>query len=297
MAVQTVRHPGITDVATPTTKVPAEAVPGTGAPAEAAEETATGKATDARALTKVLLARLRGLEEGTHEYQYVRNTLIELNLNLVHFAARRFSSRSNQLEDIIQVGTIGLIKAVDRFDLDRGVEFTTFALPTVIGEMRRFFRDTSWAVHVPRRLQEARINIARARESFNKKHDRDPSAAELAEMLDLGEAEVVEALAVAENAYTASSLDATTAEDGAEGTLAAQVGRADPAMEKVENLVSLRPLIEGLGERDRTILSLRFGAEMTQAEIAAEIGVSQMHVSRLLNGILGRLREGLLSSS
>lgn len=252
---------------------------------------------EARSLSRVMFARLRELDEGTADYQYVRNTLIELNLTLVRYAARRFQSRSAQLEDIMQVGTIGLIKAVDRFDVERGVEFTSFALPTIIGEVKRFFRDTSWAAHVPRRLQEARIDIARASEALGKRLDREPTAAEIAEELNVTAAEVVEAQTATDNAYTASSLDAVTADDDAEGSLAAHVGDADPGMERVDDLVSLKPLIDGLGERDRTILSLRFGAELTQAEIADRIGVSQMHVCRLLKRILGDLRDGLLADT
>lgn len=252
---------------------------------------------EARSLSRVMFARLRELDEGTPEYQYVRNTLIELNLTLVRYAARRFQSRSAQLEDIMQVGTIGLIKAVDRFDVERGVEFTSFALPTIIGEVKRFFRDTSWAAHVPRRLQEARIDIARASEALGKRLDREPTATEIAEELNVTAAEVVEAQTATDNAYTASSLDAVTVDDDAEGSLAAHVGEADPGMERVDDLVSLKPLIDGLGERDRTILSLRFGAELTQAEIADRIGVSQMHVCRLLKRILGDLRDGLLADT
>jgi RNA polymerase sigma-B factor len=252
---------------------------------------------EARSLSRVMFARLRELDEGTPEYQYVRNTLIELNLTLVRYAARRFQSRSAQLEDITQVGTIGLIKAVDRFDLDRGVEFTSFALPTIVGEVKRFFRDTSWAAHVPRRLQEARIDIARASEALGKRLDREPTPSEIAAELNISEAEVVEAQTATENAYTASSLDAVATDDDAEGSLAAHVGRADPGMERVDDLVSLKPLIDGLNERDRTILSLRFGAELTQAEIADRIGVSQMHVCRLLKRILGDLRQGLLTDA
>ena len=252
---------------------------------------------EARSLSRVMFARLRELEEGTPEYQYVRNTLIELNLTLVRYAARRFQSRSAQHEDIIQVGTIGLIKAVDRFDLDRGVEFTSFALPTIIGEVKRFFRDTSWAAHVPRRLQEARIDIARVSEALGKQLGREPTPSEIATELNVSNAEVVEAQTATENAYTASSLDAVAADDDAEGSLAAHVGRTDPGMERVEDLVSLKPLIDGLNERDRTILSLRFGAELTQAEIADRIGVSQMHVCRLLKRILGDLRQGLLAEA
>ncbi|AQW51762.1 RNA polymerase sigma factor SigF [Streptomyces violaceusniger] len=252
---------------------------------------------DARALTKTFLDRLTELEEGTHEYQYVRNTLIELNLSLVRYAARRFHNRSVEMEDIVQVGTIGLIKAIDRFDLSREVEFTTFAVPYIVGEIKRFFRDTSWAVHVPRRLQELRIDLAKANEELFQRLDRSPTTAELAEHLQLSEDEVVDGL-VASNGYLTTSLDAPAEqESGATRvtTYADRFGDVDPAMETVENLHALKPLVEELGERDRRILQLRFGEELTQSEIGAELGVSQMHVSRLLSRALGRLRRGMLA--
>ncbi|MFF7648538.1 RNA polymerase sigma factor SigF [Streptomyces sp. NPDC007983] len=252
---------------------------------------------DARALTKVFLDRLTELEEGTHDYQYVRNTLIELNLSLVRYAARRFRNRSVEMEDVVQVGTIGLIKAIDRFDLTREVEFTTFAVPYIVGEIKRFFRDTSWAVHVPRRLQELRIDLAKANEELFQRLDRSPTTTELAEHLNLSEEEVLDGL-VASNGYSTSSLDAPAdTETGTTRvtTYADRIGEVDPAMEVVENLHALKPLMEQLGERDRRILQMRFGEEMTQSEIGVELGVSQMHVSRLLTKALTRLRRGLMA--
>lgn len=251
-------------------------------------------AVDARALSKTLFARLTTLEEGTVEYSYVRNTLVELNLALVKFAASRFRSRSEPLEDIIQVGTIGLIKAIDRFELSRGVEFPTFAMPTIIGEIKRFFRDTSWSVRVPRRLQELRLDLAKANDELTQRLDRAPSVAELAEHLRLEHEEVVEGL-VASNAYTASSLDAQPEEDESEGALTDRIGYEDSGLEGIENLESLKPLIASLAPRDRQILSLRFVGNLTQSEIGEELGISQMHVSRLLTRTLGRLRRGLLA--
>ena len=251
---------------------------------------------DARAMSKVLFARLAELEEGTHEYQYVRNTLIELNLTLVKFAARRFKSRSEPMEDIVQVGTIGLIKAIDRFDLDQEVEFPTFAMPTIVGEIKRFFRDTSWAVHVPRRLQELRLALARAIDDLTFSVGRPPTNAELAAHLEISEDEVREGL-VAANGYTVSSIDAgsPSSEEGDEGTsFTARLGEVDPGVEMVENVESLKPLMAQLDERDKAIISMRFGAEMTQSEIGAVLGVSQMQISRLLSRTLGRLRDQLL---
>ncbi|MEU8530396.1 MULTISPECIES: RNA polymerase sigma factor SigF [Streptomyces] len=247
---------------------------------------------DARALSKTLFARLEALEEGTHEYAYVRNTLVELNLALVKFAASRFRTRSEPMEDIVQVGTIGLIKAIDRFDLSRNVEFPTFAMPTIIGEIKRFFRDTSWSVRVPRRLQELRLDLARAGDELAQRLDRAPTVEELAAELGIGHDEVVEGMA-ASNAYTASSLDAQPEEDETEGTLADRIGYEDHGLEGIEYVESLKPMIAALPARDRKILSLRFTAGMTQSEIGEELGISQMHVSRLLARTLGRLRKGL----
>jgi RNA polymerase sigma-B factor len=249
---------------------------------------------DARALSKTLFARLETLEEGTHEHSYVRNTLVELNLALVKFAASRFRSRSEPMEDIVQVGTIGLIKAIDRFELSRGVEFPTFAMPTIIGEIKRFFRDTSWSVRVPRRLQELRLDLAKAGDELAQQLDRAPTVAELADRLHLEREEVVEGM-VASNAYTASSLDAQPEEDDSEGALADRIGYEDNGLEGIENLESLKPLIAALPPRDRQILSLRFVANLTQSEIGDELGISQMHVSRLLTRTLNRLRRGLLT--
>ncbi|WP_431962979.1 SigB/SigF/SigG family RNA polymerase sigma factor [Actinacidiphila sp. bgisy160] len=250
----------------------------------------------ARRLSKLFLERLTVLEEGTHEYQYARNTLIEMNMSLVRFAARRFRDRSDEMEDIVQVGTIGLIKAIDRFDISREVEFTTFAVPYIVGEIKRFFRDTTWAVHVPRRLQERRVELARARDELSSRLGRAPKVSELAALMDVSEAEVVEAQ-VASNGYTASSLDAAmNGDDGDDGetVLADFIGAVDPAMELVEDLGSLAPLVVELGERDRRLLHLRYVEELTQAQIGEIMGCTQMHVSRLLSRTLARLRAGLL---
>jgi RNA polymerase sigma-B factor len=251
---------------------------------------------DARELSRIFFARLAVLEEGTHEYQYARNTLIELNLALVKYAATRFRNRSDQMEDIVQVGTIGLIKAIDRFELSREVEFATFAMPCIVGEIKRFFRDTSWSVHVPRRLQELRIDLAKASDVLFQQFDRAPTTAELAAHLDMEQEEIVEGL-VASNGYTAGSIDIPL-DDGADAgsqTLADRLGDTDADLEVVENVQALKPLIEELDERDKQILSMRYGAEMTQSQIGAELGVSQMQVSRLLTRITKRLRDGLLT--
>ncbi|MEU0939555.1 SigB/SigF/SigG family RNA polymerase sigma factor [Embleya sp. NPDC005971] len=269
----------------------------TDSPADTAlvEDTAgPSAASDARAMSRVLFDRLKSLEEGTSERQYVRNTLIELNLPLVRFVASRYRSRREETQEIVQVGTIGLIKAIDRFDPAFGYEFPTFAVPTISGEIKRFFRDHTWAVHVPRRLQELRIELAEARDTFTAEHDREPGAAELAARLGLDVARVTEGLTAAAG-YTAESLDAPASEDGPLPAHAARASFVDPGFARVEDLHALKPLIAALPERERTILALRFGRELTQSQIAERLGLSQMHVSRLLGRTLAGLRTGLLA--
>ncbi|MFC9843262.1 RNA polymerase sigma factor SigF [Streptomyces sp. NPDC060223] len=260
------------------------------------EDPSKVKPKDARELSRQFFDRLAVLEEGTHEYQYARNTLIEMNLSLVRYAASRFRSRGDSMEDIVQVGTIGLIKAIDRFELTREVEFTSFAVPYIVGEIKRFFRDTSWAVHVPRRLQEARVELAKATEELQTRLDRMPTTRELAELMSLPEEDVIEARKAA-NAYTSTSLDAALTSNGAgegESALADFIGEEDPSLQLIDDFNSLAPLIAELDDRERLIVHLRFVEERTQAQIGEELGISQMHVSRLITRIIKRLRTGLL---
>ncbi|MFJ4868789.1 RNA polymerase sigma factor SigF [Streptomyces sp. NPDC088757] len=249
---------------------------------------------DARTLTKVFLRELAEREEGTEAYQYVRNTLIEINMSLVRYAAGRFRARADEMEDIVQVGMIGLIKAIDRFDLSREVEFATFAVPYIVGEIKRFFRDTTWAVHVPRRLQEARVELAKATDELSSRLGRAPRVAELAMLMGLPEEEVVEAQ-IASNGYNSTSLDAAISggDEEDEAALADFIGEEDPALALFEDFHTLAPLVVALDERDRLLLHLRFVEELTQAQIGERLGVSQMHVSRLLARSLNRLREGM----
>jgi RNA polymerase sigma-B factor len=255
------------------------------------------QALDTRTLSRSLFLRLAELKADSPERAYVRDTLIELNLPLVRYAAARFRSRNEPMEDIVQVGTIGLIKAIDRFDCERGVEFPTFAMPTIVGEVKRFFRDTSWSVRVPRRLQELRLALTKASDELSQRLDRSPTVAELAHCLGVSEEDVVDGLAVG-NAYTASSLDSPPPEDdGGEGTLADRLGYEDTALEGVEYRESLKPLLAQLPPRERQIIMLRFFANMTQSQIGEEVGISQMHVSRLLTRTLAQLREGLTAEA
>ncbi|MER7918267.1 MULTISPECIES: RNA polymerase sigma factor SigF [unclassified Streptomyces] len=251
---------------------------------------------DARQLSRQFFRRLTELEEGTHEHQYARNTLIEMNMSLVRFAAGRFRGRGDDMEDIVQTGMIGLIKAIDRFELSREVEFTSFALPYIVGEIKRFFRDTTWAVHVPRRLQELRVELAKAREELSSRLDRDPTVAELATLMNLSEEQVLEGQ-LAANGYNSSSLDAALTGDGpedGEAVLADFIGVEEEGLRLVEDFHALAPLMAELSERDRQIIHLRFVEEATQAEIGEQLGCSQMHVSRLIKRIITRLRQGML---
>ncbi|MFF5654485.1 RNA polymerase sigma factor SigF [Streptomyces collinus] len=252
---------------------------------------------DARALSRLFFDRLALLEEGTPEHQYARNTLIEMNISLVRFAAARFRSRGpEEMEDIVQVGVIGLIKAIDRFEIAREVEFTSFAVPYIVGEIKRFFRDTSWAVHVPRRLQEVRIQLAKATEELRSRLGRTPTVGELAQLMCLSEEEVNEAR-LASNGYNSSSLDAAIGgSEAGETVLADFIGIEDAALELVEDFHTLAPLLAELNERDRRIIHMRFVEELTQAQIGKHLGVSQMHVSRLLTRTLKQLRDGMLTT-
>ncbi|MEU5208632.1 SigB/SigF/SigG family RNA polymerase sigma factor [Streptomyces sp. NPDC020742] len=275
-----------------------DALPAPAVPLPTVEEPQRLAPADARELSKLFFERLAVLDEGTAEYAYVRNTLIEMNLSLVRFVARRFRSRGESAEDVLQVGTIGLIKAIDRYDVYRDVEFTTLAIPYIRGEIRRFFRDATWSVHVPRRLQELRIDLARAFEELEARGNHDPSAQQLAHYLGLAEEEVREGL-LASNGYDADSIDRPLQTGGARqtGLVADLVGADDPALDLAEHVQALKPHLARLDARQRTLLRMRFGAEMTQAEIGNALGLSQMYVSRLLSRTFATLRKGLLAES
>jgi RNA polymerase sigma-B factor len=247
-----------------------------------------------RERTRELFVQLQGSEEGAADHQAARDALVEQHLPLVEHLARRFRNRGEPYDDLVQVATIGLIKSVDRFDLERGVEFSTYATPTIVGEIKRHFRDKGWAVRVPRRLQELRLALATATSELSQKQGRSPTVSELAAHLKITDEEVLEGLESA-NAYSTLSLDAGDSGSGDEPMPVAEtLGVEDEALEGVEYRESLKPMLEQLPPREKKILMLRFFKNMTQSEIAAEIGISQMHVSRLLARTLAQLREGLL---
>ncbi|ULR53300.1 SigB/SigF/SigG family RNA polymerase sigma factor [Streptomyces deccanensis] len=245
-----------------------------------------------RSGARALFVELRALPDGSAEYAELRNRLVRMHLPLVEHLARRFRNRGEPLDDLTQVATIGLIKSVDRFDPDRGVEFSTYATPTVVGEIKRHFRDKGWAVRVPRRLQELRLSLTTATAELSQQHGRSPTVHELAEKLAISEEEVLEGLESA-NAYSTLSLDVPDTDDESPA-VADTLGAEDEALEGVEYRESLKPLLEDLPPREKRILLLRFFGNMTQSQIAQEVGISQMHVSRLLARTLAQLREKLL---
>ena len=222
-----------------------------------------------------------------------REGLVHLHLPLVEHCARRFRNRGEPFEDLVQVGTIGLLKSIDRFDLEREVEFSTYATPTIIGEIKRYFRDKGWAIRVPRRLQELRMQIGAASADLTQRLGHSPTPRELAELIGCSVEDILEGIE-SSNAYSTLSLDAgdNDSDDGA-GTMLDAIGVEDEGLEHVEIRESIKPLLDRLDAREKRILLLRFFKNMTQSQIADEIGVSQMHVSRLLTRTLEQLRTSL----
>lgn len=240
-----------------------------------------------------MLRDLHALDPDDPARRRMRDDLVTMHLPLVEHLARRFRDRGEPHDDLVQVGTIGLIKAVDRFDVDRGVEFSTYATPTIVGEIKRHFRDRGWAIRVPRRLQELRLSLAAATAELSQRTGRSPTVRELADFLQMTPEEIVEGLESAQ-AYSTLSLDAAMSDDDPDTfSLIDGLGAEDEDLIRVEYRESLRPLLAQLAPRERQIVILRFFHTMTQSQIAAEIGISQMHVSRLLARSLAQLRTGL----
>jgi RNA polymerase sigma-B factor len=239
------------------------------------------------------LFRAYGAAGGENERAEVRTQLVDQYIGLVEFLARRFRNRGEPLEDLVQVGTIGLLKAIERFDLSREVEFSTYATPTIVGEIKRHFRDKGWAVRVPRRLQELHLELTKIIGDLGQDLGRSPTVTEIAEAAGTTEEAVLEGMEIAQ-AYNFTSLDAPIDSDDAESnSFADQMGGDDDQLENLEYRAALAPEMAKLPERERRILYLRFYRGMTQSDIARRLGISQMHVSRLLNRTLAKLREAL----
>jgi RNA polymerase sigma-B factor len=226
-----------------------------------------------------------------------REQLIERHMPLVRSLARRYANRGEQLDDLVQIGAIGLIKAIDRFDVDRGVELTTYATPNIIGEIKRHFRDRGWAVRVPRGLQELNVKLSRLIEKLTVELARSPTIAELAREASVEEEEVLEALESG-RAYTSVSLSSGMAPgDEEELDPLETIGTEEHQYEVSEDRAVLAPGFKALDERERAILHLRFFEGLTQSQIAQQIGISQMHVSRLIRRSLEKIRDEIGSDA
>lgn len=305
------RHPAVTAPATPTARLPSPAP--TTAPTPAGPEPAVraGAAPDTtvrpppwepvapgpalqedlgdRAVRDLLDERMRRLSDllpGNRAHRLLRQQIVESQLPLVHHLAQRFRGRGEPYDDLVQVGTIGLLNAVDRFDPNRG-SFSSFAIPTILGELRRHFRDRGWAMRVPRRLQDFGRRVAVTREQLTHRLGRSPTVQELAAELHADPDLVVEAI------ETATVFATVPLPSASEESLFDSLSSLDQGLEQVEHRAILDPLLARLPTRERRILALRFGRGLSQSQIAAEVGVSQMHVSRLLTRSLTTLREGL----
>jgi RNA polymerase sigma-B factor len=249
----------------------------------------TPKSNSEYADVAAMFRRLQALDPESPEFHRQRDQIIARTLPLANHIARRFRNRGEPLDDLVQAARVGLVNAVNRFDVDNGADFLGFAVPTMMGEVRRHFRDYSWAVKVPRRLKDLQAQMNRARAELSQQVGRAPTAAELATHLGVDRQTVID-LEIASSNYSTLSTDQHVGSDDERPSIGESMGSNDPRLDKVVDVETVRPLIAGLPERLRTVLTLRFFDEMTQSQIAEEIGCSQMHVSRLLAQALAILR-------
>jgi RNA polymerase sigma-B factor len=242
-----------------------------------------------KALTRELFVRYH--ESGD---EAARDELVEMYLNLVKYLASRFRNRGEPIDDLVQVGTIGLIKAIDRFEVGRAVEFTTYATPTIVGELKRYFRDKGWAIKVPRRLQELSFKVNQAIDALTQRLQRSPLVPEVADYLGVTPDEVLEALETSE-AYNFVSLESDRSSDGSESfSILEYIGKDDALMAIVDDRATLATALKFLTPQEQRVLYLRFFEGLTQTEIAKQMEISQMQVSRLLRKTLRVLRENLV---
>ncbi|OMC33051.1 RNA polymerase subunit sigma [Mycobacterium sp. GA-1841] len=239
-----------------------------------------------------MFRELSELSEDAPAFERQRERIVQRCLPLADHIARRFDGRGEPREDLVQVARVGLVNAVNRFDVEAGSDFVSFAVPTIMGEVRRHFRDNSWSVKVPRRLKELHLRLGAATAELSQRLGRAPTASELAAELDMDREEVVEGL-VAGSSYNTLSIDSGGGGDEDAPAIVDTLGDMDSGLDQIDNRETLRPLLAQLPERERTVLVLRFFESMTQTQIAERVGVSQMHVSRLLAKSLARLRDQL----
>ncbi|MGD9622785.1 MAG: RNA polymerase sigma factor SigF [Mycolicibacterium sp.] len=239
-----------------------------------------------------MFRELAELDDGSAAFQHKRDRIVERCLPLADHIARRFDGRGEARDDLVQVARVGLVNAVIRFDVSAGSDFVSFAVPTIMGEVRRHFRDNSWSVKVPRRLKELHLRLGAATADLSQRLGRAPTASELAAELEMDRDEVIEGL-VAGSSYNTLSIDSGGSGNEDAPAIADTLGDIDTSLEQIENREALRPLLDSLPERERTVLVLRFFESLTQTQIAERVGISQMHVSRLLAKSLSRLRDQL----
>jgi RNA polymerase sigma-B factor len=237
-----------------------------------------------------MFRHLQSLDEGTVAFRRQREAIVERSLPIADHIARRFRNRGEPLDDLVQAARVGLVNAVNRFDVDNGAEFLSFAVPTMMGEVRRHFRDHGWAVKVPRRLKDLQRHLVHARGELSQRLGRAPTASEIADHLGIDRELVVEAV-VAGSSYATCSTDVQAGPDDEYRPLGETLGDVDPNLDTVIDVETVRPHIASLPDRQRTVLMLRFFENLTQTQIADRIGCSQMHVSRLLAQALRTLRS------
>ena len=242
-----------------------------------------------------MIRHLKSLDDHSVEYQRQRDAIVERCLPLAEHIARRYRNRGEPLDDLIQTARMGLVHAVDRFNIENGADFLAFAVPTVAGEVRRHFRDRGWAVKVPRRVKDLQVQLNKARGELSQQLGRAPNATEIAEHLGIDRDLVIDATFAGSN-YSVLSTDSASGSDDTHPSAADRLGDIDAGIDKVLQVETVRPLIAALPERQRTVLTLRFFEDMTQTEIAEHIGCSQMHVSRLLARALDTLRRQVRES-
>lgn len=239
-----------------------------------------------------MFRELREVSDDSAQFARQRARIVQRCLPLADHIARRFEGRGEARDDLVQVARVGLVNAVNRFDVDAGSDFASYAVPTIMGEVRRHFRDNGWSVKVPRRLKELHLRLGAATAELSQRLGHAPTPSELAAELGMAREEVVEGL-IAGSSYNTLSIDSGGSGDDESPAIADTLGSQDDALEQIENREALRPLLATLPERERTVLILRFFESMTQSQIAERVGISQMHVSRLLAKSLARLRDEL----
>lgn len=242
-----------------------------------------------------MFRHLKSLEAGSLAFRRQRNDIIEYGLPLADHIARKYSGRGEPFDDLLQAARTGLVNAVNRFDVDNGADFLSFAVPTMMGEVRRHFRDHTWAVKVPRRVKEIQPQLTKARAELSQRLGRAPKIVEIAEYLGIARELVVEGT-LGGAQYSTISTDTPTGDGDDDRPVGAVIGTIDPKLDRVLDIETVRPLIAALPERQRIVLNLRFFENMTQSQIAERIGCSQMHVSRILSKALETIRDHAVES-